>query len=479
MKKIRQSLCMLGLLACSTQLSASFLEVTDSVPSHIHPPGEPFTITLENKGRNLVELHWVDHRGQALSTTATLPPGEKLGLQSPSDKIGYYGLRTKNQQGLREIGFAILPPRSIEERVERPSKSRSKFGMVHTDNQDPYMDSWTKTATWLTHSAPYWAEEMENRRKFGTIELPIISGGKWESDDIAAISQQQLSDLKEELKSYFSADSKTTYWELGIEENISQAYYQPFYWKNLLAKVKIAQVAAKESNQNIRFVYQIAGVALEDVEKFLKQPVSRLFHVLSLHPYPWPDFKAPDEWLPQYLDDVKKLQEKYKTSHVLWMTEMGAPQHINPNGGMFNFGRAQNVRGHSRREASRFMARFTAIALHKGVEKIFWYNYQDRDNLHADPENFFGLKDYDGFLKPSYLTWHLLSDRLHNAQPDKFLTLSNRLQTYRFTKRAETCAIAWSSDITEYEVSIPSLLGKQVDRFEARDMTGGELTKRG
>lgn len=478
MSLLRKYLTSFLLLVTVSSISAGNLEITDRSSSHIHKPGEPFSISLENKGNSLIGLHWVDFQGQALSTNTTLKPGEKIGLLSPSDKIGYYGLRINDQQGLRETGFAILEPRTVEHRTERAIKNSSPFGMVHTDNNDPYMDVWTKTATWDTYDVGYWYQAMEERRKLGLSELPIISGEVWESDDIAAITMQKLAELKSKLIEYFNADPHITYWELGIEENINKHYREPFYWKNLLAKVKIAQVAAIETNRNIRFTYQIAGRNPDDIERFLKHPSARFFHVLALHPYPWPAFENADDWLNNYLTEVGALQKKYNTKLPIWFTEIGAPQHINPEGGMFNFGKAQNVRGHSRREASRFMARLSTIALHSGVEKLFWYNYHDRGNLNADPENFFGIKDYDGFPKPSYLTFHLLSDRLHNAKPEKSLTLSNRVQTYRFSKRTETCTVAWSADDNEYDVDVTSLLGKQATHYEALNMTGGELPQR-
>lgn len=458
---------------------ANGLEITDSSQHHIHEPGKPFTLHIKNNGLNLIDLHWVNFQGKPLTTTTTVFPNEEIGLKSPSDKVGYYGLRIRDPKGLRETGFAILPPRSLDHKKSRSVKSSSPFGMVHTDNQDPYMDNWTKTATWETYDVGYWKQAMEERRELGTTELPIITGGSWASDDIAAISMFQLEELKAELSSYFKADPHTNFWELGLEENLTDAYQQPFYWKNLLTKVKVAQVAANENNRNIQFIYQIAGNGLDDVEKFLKHPSAEFFHVLSLHPYAWPDFPDPDEWLIDYLNDVKKLVQKHQPDLRLWFTEIGAPQHIHPEGGIFNFGEAKNVRGHSRREASRFMMRLTTLALHNGIEKIFWYNYRDRGNLLADPENFFGLRDFNGFPKPAYLTYHLLSDRLHNARPEKSLTLSNRVQTYRFKKRTETCTVAWTADNKEYDVEIASLLGKNTEHFEALDMTGGELPQRG
>lgn len=451
------------------------LQISDSAPYHVYPPGKPFEIVLHNAGSYVVDVQWVDEQGNPLTTRTTLRPGAKLGLRSPSGAVGYYGLRSFDARGQRESGFAILPERATSARLGRPVKQSSPFGMVHSDNEDPYMDHWTKTATWETYGAQHWGAEMQRRRDLGMTELPLISGGLWETPADTLISEDRLAQLRRALMSYFRADPVVDYWEMGLEENLTPEFRQPHYWENLEAKMHAAHTAADEVNPSIRFVYQIAGTNLNDVEAFLSHPVSEKFSVLSLHPYHWPEFEDPDEWLPGYLAGVRELQEKYQSNHALWFTEAGAPQHLNPEGGRFNFGEARNVRGHSRGEALSYMTKLVTIALHASVEKIFWYNYRDRGNLSADPENFFGLRDFEGFPKPTYLAWHWLSKTLHNARPEKSLTLSSRIHTYRFTRRADLCAVAWASEGREYDVEVVSLLGKQSKVVVARSMTGRPL----
>lgn len=48
------------------------------------------------------------------------------------------------------------------------------------------------------------------------------------------------------------------------------------------------------------------------------------------------------------------------------------------------------------------MVRFHTLAIALGIEKIFWYNYQDGWVDRSDSEAHFGMRTHDGFLTPSY-----------------------------------------------------------------------------
>lgn len=50
------------------------------------------------------------------------------------------------------------------------------------------------------------------------------------------------------------------------------------------------------------------------------------------------------------------------------------------------------------------MVKFHAIALSLGVEKVFWYNYQDRNFDRQDSEANFGMRTFDGYPVPTYPT---------------------------------------------------------------------------
>lgn len=471
------SVFMLTGIALSAPAYAVGLEIVDPHSLHVHADGAAFEIGLHNNGRQYVDVQWVNEHGEPLTTKATLKPGDALNLMSPSDTVGYYGLRSTSLQGERESGFVILPAAVVNDQTRRATRPSYPFGMVHADNSDPYLGHWTKTATWETYRASDWANAMQRRRDQGKTELPIVTGKEWSSDDSQAIDDEHLDRLRQALMAYFSADPLTIHWEMGLEENLTPAFRQKYYWANLDAKMQVAREVADDVNPNIRFAYQLATTDVAVVEDFLNQPVARRFGILSLHPYHWPAFVDPEKWLPDFLRGVRATQNRFQSEHVLWMTEVGAPQHLNPAGGRFNFGQAINVRGHSRGEAVSYMVKLVTIALHGGVEKIFWYNYRDRGNLRADPENFFGLRDFEGFPKPSYLAWYWLTHMLRNAQPEKQLTLSSRVQDYRFTRRNEMCAVAWSVDDRSYDVDPVSLLGKQSGRVLAINLMGQSLPR--
>ena len=61
----------------------------------------------------------------------------------------------------------------------------------------------------------------------------------------------------------------------------------------------------------------------------------------------------------------------------MWFTEIGAPQN---DAGVPQMRSGDNpVRGQGRDENAAYVVKTHVISLAKGIEKIFWYNYIDRD----------------------------------------------------------------------------------------------------
>jgi len=82
-------------------------------------------------------------------------------------------------------------------------------------------------------------------------------------DDTVAISSSQLSNIQSAAQQYLAnyangAHSAGAYIELGIEENLSANFFQPFYFANLKAKAQaVRQAAANAGASNIKLVYQV------------------------------------------------------------------------------------------------------------------------------------------------------------------------------------------------------------------------------
>ncbi len=431
-------------------------------------PGKPFAITLRFDSVNdcSLQYHWQDFRGEALTEPVPLPLNRNKTINSFSGVGGYLGLVLTTDcpdlddeegfaGGRREMGFAILPePRHNL----RANGERSPFGMVHARFEDPWLGPWTKTLTWHTTSAKWWKYEMETRAANGFIELPMINGEFWDSDDSKPVSSAELEALEARAENFFAAWPQGKYWELGLEENIKGKYEQPWYWKNLTAKVKAVRKAAKRKAPETRFTYQIANRDLADIEAFASSDAARLFDILALHPYAWPDFPSPDQWLSDYLRQVRGILQNHGLDMPIWFTEVGAPHHGNAPGLFFGYPDTQAyVTGLTRYQSVTYMLKMHAIALHTGVEKIFWYNYRDRGVGNDYAENFFGMIDYWGYSKPVRVAYARMLSCLNGYKPDGQLAPGRDVLAYTFRKGEDRVIIAWKRSDGIANIELTSL----------------------
>ncbi len=430
------------------------IEIYDDAAYHVHPAGQTFTVSVkvEHAGAAAIYCQWQDFRKRPLGDPVLLIPGELKTIQSPDTTVGYYGLvfKTDNDTAVlpnrqpgesREYGFAILAPRTTS---ERRIEAASPFGMVHADMQDPYLPVWIKTATWKTFSPAEWLSAMERRRGLGMLELPLVLGDTWDSNDSNPISSAQLTELETKMRQYFAADPSVLYWELGLEENLEPRFDRPYYWDNLEAKARAVRQAANAVNPGIKLIYQIAELGTGPVQKFLQSKAAGYFDILSLHPYAWPDFPSPEEWMAGYLQNIRTLMQQNNVQMPIWYTEVGAPHQGNYPGGFFGYpDSGEEVQGLSREEAANYIIKTHVLALHLGVEKMFWYNYMDQGMARDYAEDHFGIRDYWGFPKPVYTAYFTLHSHLNGKNPVSAKQLPDNIRVYRFEGTTENTLVAW------------------------------------
>ena len=453
---------------------AILVSVDDDTADHIHAARAPFTITVESRGPGAILYQWRDYKGRALTDPAQAEPGRPTRVTAPVTTTGYLGLAIRpalQQQSLenswpgeeREYGFALLPPPSATRTDDVP------FGTVHTNVLDPYLRGWSKTTTWRTAKDRGWVDRMARSRQQGLTELPIIVGDEWQTDDRSPVSDQQLAELTERAARYFAADKSVTYWETGIEENLRGRYKLAYYWLNLERKAAALRSAAAKAGVSVRLVYQIAELRLDDVASFMRSPAAAYYDVLSLHPYDWPSFRPPEQWLPQFLSAVETLVKDQHPGMQIWMTEVGAPHQGNDPRGFFGYPEKRAaVQGLSRPEAASYLVKIHAIALSHGIGKVFWYNYQDRGQSRERAEDHFGLRDYAGYPKPAYVAYVTMLAQLGDGHFRRLLDVPGNLRLYEFGDGAVTTMIGWVHGGADVTLAAESLL----ERSGARRIAG-------
>ena len=428
-----------------------------------------------------LDYHWEDFRGLQLSNAAGLSLDGSNTLTPPASVRGYLSLVLTTDcpdlaeqagfvAGKREIGFALLPEKKLP--IQRDS-STSPFGMVHADLNDPYLGPWIKTLTWHTTSAKWWHYEIEKRAANGYRELPLINGDIWESDDSKPVTTEQLARITQRANDYFSADTSVTFWELGLEENLTRQYKQPYYWKNLAAKTRAVRDAAKNSSPDIKLIYQIATIDAEKIEPFARSKAARYFDILSIHPYAWPDFPPPDRWLGSLIHSARDLLESNNLGMPIWFTEVGAPHHGNAPGEFFGYPKNRHeVSGLTRYRMAIYIIKLHTIALSSGIERIFWYNYRDRKIGSEYAENFFGLVDYWGHPRPAYVAYARMVSCLDGLRAGGKLSLPGELAGYEFHSEKGKVIVVWNTTNNVADLKLDKLGIQSGEGFLATDIMG-------
>ena len=235
------------------------------------------------------------------------------------------------------------------------------------------------------------------------------------------------------------------YWELGLEENIKKRFKKAHYWDNLEKKVRTVREAANGVNPKIKLIYQIAGLNIKSIKKFSKSKAAKVFDIISLHPYAWPNFIDPELWLIDYLKNARLIMKEHELEEMpIWFTEVGVPHQGNYAGGFFGYPKSgRSVMGRTRKEAVNYMIKLHVLALALGVEKVFWYNYKDRGEGRQKVEQHFGLVDFWGFPKPVYAAYLNLVHRLNGKQFSRSWKLPGDLRIFEFKGSNETELVAW------------------------------------
>jgi hypothetical protein len=442
--------------------------ILDDNPYHVHAPGEVFSIGVQVNytGHGNISYQWRDFTGKPLSDRVRLTPRHFNKVPSPRSDIGYYGLHFASDDpdvvfnrtsGLRtEVGFAILS--AI---LPRDLKPESYFGLVHARPSDPYQHpGYIKTMMVRNWSgAGDWMAKTSSRRAKGLLEVPINASATWRVGSDSPVTQTQLDKLYGQMRKVFSADPAVLYWELGLEENLKEDAFGPFQWANTAEKFRVVRNAADQVNPDIKLIYQIEGFNYDWMQAFFESKAAKHVDILSLHPYKWPDFPSPEEWLENHLNRTRTLMRASNTEFPIWFTEVGAPHHGTPNPNAF-FGYEKTgarVTGTSRRNGAVYLVKMCVMAIALGVQKVFWYNYRDRGPSVSNPEHHFGLMDHWGHPKPAYAAYSNIVRHLEGKKPSGNLRLPGNIWVYRFTGPNETCVVTWVYPAGEQDLDLSAL----------------------
>ena len=439
---------------------------------HVFPPGQGFSVTVTSRlisgaPPDELDYQWVDFRGRPLAAPVSLELGKTQTIPSPSEDmaVGYYGLKLLPEDGSvtfnpesgerPEIGFAVLP--KVEPRTPDPS---SRFGIVHFDADDPFLDpGWMKTTTEVqagwngrTVDTDAWHALLAAQRARGQIELPLILGDTWKTGS--------LEQIRTMMGAIFRADPGAgkapviPAYELGIEENLNAGDYGQAL-AHTAEKFATVQKEKASVSPSVKLLYQVAGTDLDPYEKLFGSPLAAKIDVLAAHPYPWNGWPTPDKWHDKLVDDIRAAMAAKGLSLPIWYTEVGAVQN-DADASVILSGLKPTGRGLTRADYAAYLVKLHAHAFAKGIERVFWYNYRDRTTATTDAEAHFGLRDYWGFPKPGYLAY-AAAIRCMKGRTASEIAAPAGVKAYRFSGADQDCIAAWTYPDATKTVSLDAI----------------------
>jgi len=178
-------------------------------------------------------------------------------------------------------------------------------------------------------------------------------------------------------------------WQVWNEPNLDQ------FWKNpnpehYATLLKATYRVIKEVDPQAIVVW---GAPSKLDWRFLKPALAAAegkFDVMAIHPYGYEDPRSPESYIAAALVELKRLLAKYGAGDKpIWFTEWGWPTHT---------GR----RGMTDRQQGQYLPRAYLLAIHHGMERGFWYEFQERAQADEVNEDAFGILEYDLKPKPAY-----------------------------------------------------------------------------
>ncbi|MFC4138694.1 MULTISPECIES: sugar-binding protein [unclassified Microbacterium] len=235
---------------------------------------------------------------------------------------------------------------------------------------------------------------------------------------------------------------------------------------NYVELLKVASPAIRAVDPDITILGPAVGTLTDGwAEQTFQLGALDYVDAMIAHPYHQPHTAIETE---HRVTDLQALARQYNDGQdfPLWVTESGWPTGTN----------AQAV---DERHQARYIAEFTALATHDGVERFYLYKLNNnRAGDIADKEDNFGViyapDDVrgDSVPKPAYASWATTTRLLTGAEPGARIDTAEGLHDLRFTSSDGTpLQMLWTEAGADQAVSMTASAPVKV-----LSMTGTEST---
>jgi len=385
----------------------------------------------------------------AKDVNLSVPPQsvQSSSLKIPLNKLGSYIVDVKEKGGSwqKQIVLSVLPPfRKGKLDISSP------FGINgHIPNERELSMMERAGIRWCRMDFLWEINEPEkekfnwkifdevfaNAKKHAVYPLPILCynspwGSKKSENGKGTVPDLNnwIPNVKESVRKY---KDFVKFWEVWNEPNIG-------FWTGTLDEyaelLRATYKAIKEEDKEAKVAMGgTAGTDLRYIEELYKRNVP--FDIVNIHPYGYPT--APEKYLENQINACRELMRKYgDEKKPIWITEYGWPNHIAPNGVDIL-------------TQANYIVRAFVIALGAGVEKIFWYDYQNGPDPYYNEHNF-GIVYMGDIPKPCYVSLSTMTRLLEGKNFLKKLDMPEDCYAYFFqSKNKEETIVMWAMEDKE------------------------------
>jgi len=410
--------------------------------------------------------------------------GSESTLRIPVKRHGYYRLEVTALQGgetlaTREASFAILAPFERGDISDSPFGFSTHFGQQWDSNLIPLI---AKAGARNIRDELYWSEiELER----GRYDFPARYDLYMQRLQAASINpfiifsyvnphyDNGATPYTDEGRAGYANYGKAILerygdqipWvEVWNEFNIffgdvgdGPADSRPDYYLPLLEKTY--ETVKKTRPQTTVVGAATAGVPLDWLEELFRLGGLDYMDAVSIHPYLYP---TEPEQMVQSLEALDALIRRYNNGEPkpIWITEHGWPTH-------------RGSSGVSEQTQAAYLVRAHVLALSRGVEKYFWYDFMNDGLDETLNEHNFGVirntSDPRGKWapKPAYVSYAAMTRQLTGTEFERQEDVAAGVYSFVFDAgRGTKTRVIWSTEPrtiavrTDRPISITDLTGR-------------------
>jgi len=292
-----------------------------------------------------------------------------------------------------------------------------------------------------THARYYWGPYdriVDQERRAGLHVFGLLDySNTWGYPDHGTMPHADIARLSRDFAAFAYAVARhfrgrVSYWQVWNEPDLQTFWHPTPDPDDYAALLSAAYRAIKRADRHAHVV--LAGTSRIDLV-FLRRVASRTqsFDVVSVHPYR----NVPE---PQLLSEIQALRALGKP---LWFSEIG-----------WAAGGCDLCTGEDTQAS--YLVRIYALAAAAGVQRVFWYDLRDDNNLASSPESHFGLLRSDLSAKPAFVAYEFLTRVMHRAFFRAAHTVDRSgVYALRFDTDHGPIEVLWNAGWSPQTVSIP------------------------